>query len=97
PGSARGQKAWARLPAHAKIAIIEDSADNRELLVEVLTAAGFACQAAENGVEVARRVRAEPRHANIRLVALTGYGMREDRARALAAGFDDHLVKPIET
>jgi|CZKU01.1.fsa_nt_gi PAS domain S-box-containing protein len=123
PGSARGQKAWARLPAHAKIAIIEDSADNRELLVEVLTAAGFACQAAENGVEglaliealrpdlalvdlglpgingfeVARRVRAEPRNANIRLVALTGYGMREDRARALAAGFDDHLVKPIET
>jgi len=49
-----------------------------------------------NGYEIASRVRAEPRHAGVRLVALSGYGMREDRARALAAGFDDHLVKPIE-
>jgi CheY-like chemotaxis protein len=30
------------------------------------------------------------------LVALTGYGRPEDRARALAAGFDKHLVKPLE-
>lgn len=30
------------------------------------------------------------------LVALTGYGRPEDRARALAAGFDVHLVKPVE-
>ena len=31
-----------------------------------------------------------------RLVALTGYGARHDRARALDAGFDDHLVKPVD-
>jgi two-component system CheB/CheR fusion protein len=30
------------------------------------------------------------------IVALTGYGQPEDRARALAAGFDDHLVKPVD-
>jgi CheY-like chemotaxis protein len=28
-------------------------------------------------------------------VALTGYGQREDRERAIAAGFDEHLVKPV--
>ena len=33
---------------------------------------------------------------HIRLIALTGYGQRDDRQRALAAGFDDHLVKPVE-
>jgi two-component system, sensor histidine kinase len=49
-----------------------------------------------NGYEIASRIRAESRHAGVRLVALSGYGMREDRARALAAGFDDHLVKPVE-
>ena len=32
----------------------------------------------------------------MKLIALTGYGQAEDRARALQAGFDDHLVKPIE-
>ena len=46
--------------------------------------------------EVARRVRAMPGGHVIRLVALTGYGQAEDRRRALDAGFDDHLVKPVE-
>ncbi len=32
----------------------------------------------------------------IRLIALTGYGLAEDRQRALAAGFDAHLVKPVD-
>lgn len=32
----------------------------------------------------------------LRLVALTGYGQPEDRRRALDAGFDAHLVKPVE-
>jgi CheY-like chemotaxis protein len=34
--------------------------------------------------------------SQVRLVALTGYGRSEDRLHALAAGFDDHLVKPVE-
>jgi CheY-like chemotaxis protein len=48
-----------------------------------------------NGYEVARRVRASL-GANIRLIALTAYGQPEDRKRALEAGFDVHLVKPVE-
>lgn len=48
-----------------------------------------------DGYEVARRLRAQPATQALRLVALTGYGTPEDRQRALAAGFDDHLAKPI--
>jgi PAS domain S-box-containing protein len=49
-----------------------------------------------NGYEVAERLRAMPQLKDIRLVAVTGYGRSEDRARTRAAGFDDHLVKPVE-
>jgi PAS domain S-box-containing protein len=47
-----------------------------------------------DGYEVARRLRASEGGTALRLIALTGYGQPEDRARALAAGFDSHLVKP---
>jgi PAS domain S-box-containing protein len=49
-----------------------------------------------NGYELARRLRALPRTSPLRLVALTGYGQAEDQQRALAAGFDAHLIKPVE-
>ncbi len=49
-----------------------------------------------DGYEVARRARREPRLRRVSLVALTGYGRDEDRQAAIAAGFDHHLVKPIE-
>jgi signal transduction histidine kinase len=49
-----------------------------------------------NGYEVARRLRATPALAKARLVAVTGWGTREDRARSEAAGFDAHLTKPVE-
>jgi CheY-like chemotaxis protein len=48
-----------------------------------------------DGYEVARRMRANPATCHIRLVALTGYGLHEDQQRALQAGFDLHLVKPV--
>jgi signal transduction histidine kinase/ActR/RegA family two-component response regulator len=48
-----------------------------------------------DGYELAARVRREI-GASIQLIALTGYGNREDRQRALLAGFDDHLVKPVD-
>ena len=48
-----------------------------------------------NGYEIAERIRASGRGAGMLLVALTGYGHAEDRRRALAAGFDIHLVKPV--
>ncbi len=48
-----------------------------------------------NGYDLARRFRAMRELQSVRLVALTGYGQLEDRERALAAGFDDHLIKPV--
>jgi two-component system, sensor histidine kinase len=48
-----------------------------------------------DGLEVARRIRAELGEAP-RLVAMTGAARAEDRRLALEAGFDAHLVKPIE-
>lgn len=49
-----------------------------------------------SGYEVATRARTDARMARVRLIALTGYGQPEDRLRALSAGFDTHVVKPID-
>jgi PAS domain S-box-containing protein len=49
-----------------------------------------------DGYEVARRLRSQNAIEQMRLVAVTGYGQPADRARAQAAGFDKHLVKPVE-
>ncbi len=49
-----------------------------------------------DGYEVARRLRREPAVEGVSLVALTGYGSESDRARTREAGFDHHLVKPVE-
>lgn len=50
---------------------------------------------AMNGYELASRVRREGRRNPMRLIALTGYGTPEDIRKARDAGFDDHLVKPV--
>jgi len=47
-----------------------------------------------DGFEVAKRIRAA-QLAPIRLIALSGHGLPQDRSRASEAGFDEHLVKPI--
>jgi signal transduction histidine kinase len=49
-----------------------------------------------NGHEVARRLRAQPDTRTMRLVALSGWGSDDDRARSADAGFDCHLTKPVE-
>jgi signal transduction histidine kinase/CheY-like chemotaxis protein len=49
-----------------------------------------------DGYEVARRLRAQARHADILLVALTGWSGAQDHARSRAAGFDHHLRKPAD-
>jgi len=49
-----------------------------------------------DGLEVARQLRRNPRHEKLLLIALTGYGQREDREAARRAGFDTHLVKPVD-
>lgn len=48
-----------------------------------------------DGYEIARRVRQNPALDRVRLVALTGYGSPSDREALLAAGFDEHIVKPV--
>lgn len=50
-----------------------------------------------DGNELARRLRAQPENRTAVLVAVTGYGQDSDRQNALAAGFDHHLVKPVDT
>ena len=49
-----------------------------------------------DGFQVARRLRQEPGGDRVMLLALTGYGQDEDRRRSREAGFDHHLVKPID-
>jgi PAS domain S-box-containing protein len=49
-----------------------------------------------NGFEVAQRLRASPATRALRLIALTGYSSDHDRDRSRAAGFDHHLVKPVD-
>jgi PAS domain S-box-containing protein len=49
-----------------------------------------------DGLEVARRLRARAEGRRPLLVAITGFGQAEDRARTAAAGFDHHLTKPVD-
>lgn len=49
-----------------------------------------------NGYETAARLRQRPWAANVILIALTGWGQQDDRRRSREAGFDHHLVKPVD-
>jgi len=110
------------LPRGAKIVVVEDNPDSRDVLCTLLTHAGFDCQSTDNGaaglalidevapvvaiidiglpeidgLELARRIRKSESHPDIYLIALTGYGQEGDRRLALDAGFDEHLVKPVD-
>ena len=104
-----------------RIVVVEDSADIRDTLQELLVEEGHEVHVAADGAKgletilevrpdcalvdvglpvldgyaVARRVRAAGGPDRPRLVALTGWGRAEDRARAVEAGFDAHVAKPI--
>lgn len=49
-----------------------------------------------SGFEVAEQLRANRANQSLKIIALTGYGSDSDRQRSKAAGFDDHLVKPVD-
>jgi PAS domain S-box-containing protein len=49
-----------------------------------------------NGYDACRRIREQPWGKNVNIVALTGWGQDEDKRRSKEAGFDSHLVKPVE-
>ena len=104
-----------------RLLLVEDNADNRNSLRELLEELGHVVAVARDGAEgveaaiatvpevalvdvglpeldgyqVAQRVRAALGD-RVRLIALTGYGQPDDVRRARAAGFDAHLVKPVD-
>ncbi|HEY4058332.1 MAG TPA: chemotaxis protein CheB [Kofleriaceae bacterium] len=106
----------------ARVVVVEDNVDAREMLCHLLTKAGFACESVGDGLEavdlietfkpqaaivdvglpgidgfeVARRVRTIPALEKVVLIALTGYGQHNDRAKAREVGFDEHMVKPVK-
>ncbi|HEX6273592.1 MAG TPA: hybrid sensor histidine kinase/response regulator, partial [Polyangiaceae bacterium] len=101
------------------VVIVEDNADIRELLAEILRQAGHDVTCAGDGPSGLERVltldpdlafidlglpgfdgfelahRLKTLGSRAHLVALTGYGQVDDRRRAIDAGFDQHLVKPV--
>jgi signal transduction histidine kinase/ActR/RegA family two-component response regulator len=95
--------------AAESLAALLDVLGARSRVVHDGTAAIAACQAKApeiifldigmpqmDGYEVARRIRALPGAEAIHVVALTGWGQDKDRRRSEAAGFDRHLVKPVD-
>ncbi len=49
-----------------------------------------------DGYAIARTLRGDPAFANVHLIALSGYGQEDNRRRSREAGFDQHLVKPVD-
>ena len=49
-----------------------------------------------NGLDVCRRIRQQPWGQGIVMVALTGWGQEDDRRKSQQAGFDHHMVKPLD-
>jgi CheY-like chemotaxis protein len=49
-----------------------------------------------DGYETCRQLRQQPSHKNITIIAVSGWGQSHDKQRALDAGFDAHLTKPID-
>ncbi len=49
-----------------------------------------------DGYEVARAIRRDPELSGVKLIAVSGYGQESDRRRSKDAGFDVHMVKPVE-
>ena len=49
-----------------------------------------------NGYELAARLRELPGTIGMRLIAVTGYGQESDRKKTREAGFEHHLVKPVD-
>ena len=100
--------------------VVDDAADLRELVVDLLRMKGHDVTACEDGAaaikaireikpdvalidiglpemdgyEVARTLRKDMPIGTVRLIAMTGYGQATDKAAALEAGFDAHIVKP---
>jgi two-component system, cell cycle response regulator DivK len=104
-----------------RILVVEDNANNRKLLRDVLQFSGYDVAEARSGeegveqaasripdlilmdlqlpgidgVEALRLIRANPATRSVPVVAVTAFAMESDRNRALLAGFDGYVEKPI--
>jgi CheY-like chemotaxis protein len=104
-----------------EVLVVEDDADSREMLCEIIRALGHHARGAADATEglalatqtpphiafidlglpgtdgctFARQLRQDSSCSKAYLVALTGYGNPEDKAATRAAGFDQHLLKPV--
>jgi len=122
PSSPPATPGAVRAAVARRILVVDDNADNTEVLAMYLAQRGHtvqmafdgdeACRVAEvfrpevvlldiglpgrSGHEVCRHLRAQPWGAEIFVVAQTGWGQRADRERSRTAGFDLHLVKPVD-
>jgi signal transduction histidine kinase/CheY-like chemotaxis protein len=122
PGSRTDRRLEEPRGAGLRVLVVEDNADGRETLRDLLEMWGHEVEVAEDGPAGLRRLLASPPDVAIvdiglpgldgyelarqvrglldgsrpRLIAMTGYGQPEDQQRALDAGFDTHLVKPVE-
>jgi two-component system cell cycle response regulator DivK len=106
----------------SRILVVEDNADNRVLIMDVLDSMNYEVIIATDGEEgvkkanaerpdlilmdislpqmdgltATRRIKATPELQHIPIIALTAHAMVGDRERALAAGCDDYVSKPID-
>jgi len=97
--SVRAYQVW--MPHPTSVRVWRVSPDARELSlaegpISVDSTSALPEVPAINGYEVCRRARAQPWGGDATFIALTGWGQEEDRRRTQEAGFDSHLVKPVE-
>ncbi len=77
--------------AHSGPAALEAAADHRpDAIVLDIGLPGL------DGYQVAQRLRQDPLTEDVVLIAASGYGQESDRRRSREAGFDHHLVKPVD-
>lgn len=87
--SSRGHSV--RVAANAEEALAAIDRDVPEVILMDVQLPGM------DGLSLTRKLRADPATAHVVIVAVTAYAMRGDEERALAAGCDDYVSKPIDT
>src|SRR5438874_1386830 len=81
---------------HLRVLVVDDEPDAREVLSALLAACGAEVGSAASVREALERVETEPPDVLLTAIAITALASAEDRARAMAEGFDAHLTKPVD-